>query len=61
MLVKEDEFFDHLFMQYQMRTPGNMPDFQWLVCVPGYLVVNRLERVLSDLDFIQVDLYGILK
>lgn len=52
MLVKEDDFFDHLFMKYQMRYPGNNPDFQWLVCVPGFVVVSRLERIMSDLDFI---------
>ena len=60
-LIVVDEFFDYLFMKHKVRTPSSIPDFSWLVCLPGYVVVNRLKRVLSDLDYIQVDLYGILK
>ena len=41
--------------------PSQIDDFSWLCCIPGYVVVNRLQRVMSDLDYIQVDLYGILK
>lgn len=60
-LVPEDEFYDYLFMKHQLRTPGSIPDFNWLICVPGYVVVNRLKRVLHDLNFLHIDIYGILK
>ena len=51
-LINRDEFFDNLFMSHQIRTPSQAPDLDWLIGIPGYIVVGRLERVLSDLDFI---------
>ena len=51
-LINRVEFFDNLFMSHQIRTPSQAPDLDWLIGIPGYIVVGRLERVLSDLDFI---------
>lgn len=58
-----DDFFDHLFMKHQIRTPGqkNIVDFHYLTGIPGFFVRARLERVLYDMDFLYPNMISILR
>lgn len=60
-LCKDDDFSDYLFMKKQIRAPHRADSFYWLACIPGFVVVPRLEKVLRDLDYIESDLLQILK
>lgn len=70
-LVEFDDFFDVLFMKLRIMCPkkDTMDQLKLLLCVqfgpnvkePSYFLIQKIERVLYDLDYVYVNLVKILR
>ena len=48
-------------MTYQLKLPAKIEDFYWFVCIPGFVVKSKLEKVLFDLDYLYVNLLIVIR
>lgn len=70
-LIEFDNFFDGLFMRFKIRCPDKdtMDNLKLLLCVQfgpnikeqSYFLMQKIERVLYDLDYVYVNLVKILR
>jgi len=70
-LIEFDDFFDGLFMKFKIMCPqkDTMDQLKLLLCVQfgpniketSYFLVQKIERVLYDLDYVYVNLVKILR
>ena len=70
-MIEFDDFFDGLFMKFKIMCPqkDTMDQLKLLLCVQfgpniketSYFLVQKIERVLYDLDYVYVNLVKILR
>lgn len=70
-LIEFDDFFAGLFMKFKIRCPpkDTQDQLKLLLCVqfgphmsePSYFLLQKIERVLYDLDYVYVNLVKILR
>lgn len=60
-VISHNDFFLFLLSRFKIKKPLKIDDFYWLASIPGYVVKNKFERILSDLDLLYVNLIKVIK